>query len=199
MSRPRRTTVSRRCLPPSRHQAWSYSRRVDHLTRLNELREQLLYVDAALVWVNPIEADHSRAPLDAMLREVAAAGVFVSNHPDVSLNLKTKDVLVDTRAMGWGSGVHRLDTLEQLRAEVRERLAAAAARVLKQWRGHSGIGVWGVQRVSRITPFGFESPVLARRAARDDADVEIRFGEFVDLMASHFKKGRHRVDQAWQP
>jgi len=50
-------------LPPSRHQAWSYSRRVDHLTRLNELREQLLYVDAALVWVNPIEADQSRASL----------------------------------------------------------------------------------------------------------------------------------------
>ena len=83
-----------------------------------ELREQLLGLDAALVWVNPIEAGHSRAPLDALLREVAAAGVFISTHPDVIMKLGTKDVLVDTREMGWGSDAHRLDTLEQLRSEL---------------------------------------------------------------------------------
>jgi hypothetical protein len=33
----------------------------------------LLTLDGALVWVNPIEAGRSRAPLDALLREVAAA------------------------------------------------------------------------------------------------------------------------------
>ena len=80
----------------------------------NELRDQLLEFDETLVWVNPIDAGHSRAPLDAVLREVAAAGVFVSTHPDVIMKLGTKDVLVDTREMGWGSDVHRLDTLEQL-------------------------------------------------------------------------------------
>lgn len=42
----------------------------------------------------------SRAPLDAMLREIAAAGLFVSTHPDGILKLGTKDVLVDTRALG---------------------------------------------------------------------------------------------------
>ena len=59
-----------------------------------------------------------------VLREVATAGVFVSTHPDVIMKLGTKDVLVETRAMGWGGDVHRLDTLEQLRGGLGQRLAS---------------------------------------------------------------------------
>ena len=86
-------------------------------TQADELRDQLLKVDGALVWVNPIEDGQPRDALDAILREVAAAGVFVSTHPDVIMKLGTKDVLVDTRDMGWGSDVHRVDTLEQYLTE----------------------------------------------------------------------------------
>jgi hypothetical protein len=38
-----------------------------------------------LVWVNPIHEGRNRALLDALLREVAARGVWVSAHPDVIL------------------------------------------------------------------------------------------------------------------
>jgi hypothetical protein len=172
---------------------------VYNLAQANELRDQLLGFDGALVWVNPIDAGHSRAPLDAVLREVAAAGVFVSTHPDVIMNLGTKDVLVDTRDMGWGSDVHRIDTLEQLREKVGERLGAGQTRVLKQWRGHSGIGVWRVQRVPDEAPFGPRSPVLARHAPRGSAEVMGTFDEFVALMAPYFEDGGHMIDQAWQP
>ena len=164
----------------------------------NDLRDQLLRLDGALVWVNPIEAGESRAPLDAVLREVAAAGVFVSAHPDAVMKLGTKDVLVDTRDIGWGSDVHRLDTLEQLRAEVAVRLAAGEARVLKQWRGHSGIGVWRVQRLDAAGPFGPESRVRVRHAQRGSDESEMRFDAFVALMASYFEGGGHMIDQAWQ-
>jgi len=167
--------------------------------QLDGLREQLLGVDGALVWVNPIEAGQSRAPLDAVLREVADAGVFVSTHPDVILKLGTKDVLVDTRAMGWGSDAHRLDTLEQLRAELGDRLAAGSTRVLKQWRGHSGIGVWRVERAPGESVSGGASRVRARHAPRGNAEVTMRFDEFVTLMAPYFEGGGHMVDQAWQP
>src|SRR5665213_3911063 len=95
-----------------------------------ELRDQLLGLDGALVWVNPIDDGQPRNALDSVLREVAAAGVFVSTHPDVIMKLGTKDVLVDTRAMGWGSDVFRLDTLAQLRVELATRLLAGQARVL---------------------------------------------------------------------
>src|SRR5262245_51123763 len=55
-----------------------------------EVREQLMQVDGVLVWVNPIEDGCDRAVLDALLREVASSGVFVSTHPDVILKLGTK-------------------------------------------------------------------------------------------------------------
>jgi hypothetical protein len=165
----------------------------------SELRDQLLGMDGALVWVNPIEDGQPRSLLDGVLREVAAAGVFVSTHPDAIMKLGTKDVLFATREMGWGSDVHRLDTLAQLRTEVGARLAAGATRVLKQWRGHSGIGVWRVQRAHGEAAFGAGSRVLARHAPRGNAEVTIRFDEFVELMAPYFEDGGHMVDQAWQP
>jgi hypothetical protein len=164
----------------------------------NDLRDQLLPLDGVLVWVNPIDAGESRMPLDAVLREVAAAGVFVSTHPDVIMKLGTKDVLVDTREMGWGSDVHRIDTLAQLRADLGARLRSGAARVLKQWRGHSGIGVWRVQSVEGA-PSGAASLVSARHAQRGSAESAMTFDAFVALMAPYFDDGGHMVDQAWQP
>lgn len=172
---------------------------VYNLAQANELRDQLLRLDGALVWVNPIDAGLSRAPVDALLREVADAGVFVSTHPDVIMKLGTKDVLVDTRQMGWGSDVHRLDTLEQLRVELADRLADGSIRVLKQWRGHSGIGVWRVQRVPGDAAFGAGSRVLAKHAPRGSPEMTVSFDEFVALMAPYFDKGGHMIDQAWQP
>jgi hypothetical protein len=172
---------------------------VYNLAQASELRDQLLRLDGALVWVNPIEAGHSRAPLDAVLREVAAAGVFVSTHPDAIMKLGTKDVLVDTREMGWGSDVHRLDTLEQLRADLGDRLASGAIRVLKQWRGHSGIGVWRVQRVPGDPASGVGSRVLAKHAPRGSAELMMSFDDFAALMAPYFKDRGHMIDQAWQP
>jgi hypothetical protein len=52
---------------------------------VDEVRDQLLRLDGVLVWVDPISDGHDRSILDAMLREVAAKGVWVSAHPDVIL------------------------------------------------------------------------------------------------------------------
>ena len=46
-----------------------------------EVREQLLAVDGVLVWVDPISDGQNRTQLDAMLRDVASRGVWVSTHP----------------------------------------------------------------------------------------------------------------------
>ena len=56
---------------------------VYHDDFVDEVREQLMQVDGVLVWVNPIEGGRDRSRLDAMLREVAGSGVYVSTHPDV--------------------------------------------------------------------------------------------------------------------
>ena len=97
--------------------------------QVDEVRAQLLTMDGALVWVNPIQDGRPRDTLDAMLREVASRGVMVSTHPQTILKLGTKDVLVETRQMGWGSDCHRIDTPAQLRQALPARLAGRAARV----------------------------------------------------------------------
>ncbi len=165
----------------------------------DELRDQLLQLDGALVWVNPIDDGHPRVELDRLLREVATSGVFVSTHPDVILKLGTKDVLVDTCRMGWGSDAYRVDTLAELRSDLAARLSSGAIRVLKQWRGHSGIGVWRVQRAPADTPFTLQSVVHARHAQRGSVEGSMSFETFVSLMAPYFEAHSHMVDQAWQP
>ena len=156
-----------------------------------ELLAPLSAQDAVLVWVNPIEAGRSRAVLDALLREVAAAGVLVSTHPDVILQLGTKDVLVETRDLGWGSDCHRVDSLAQLAVDLPSRLAQGP-RVLKQWRGHSGIGIWRVQGLG-------DRLVKLRHAQRGSAEEVVSLNEAVARMAPYFEQGGHMVDQAWQP
>ena len=70
----------------------------------DEVAAQLRRVQAVLVWCNPIEDGRRRDRLDAVLREVAQAGVFVSAHPEAIQRLGTKDVLFETRALPFGSG-----------------------------------------------------------------------------------------------
>src|SRR5580693_144755 len=51
----------------------------------DEVRTQLLAADGVLVWVDPIHQGKTRAAIDALLRDVASRGPWVSTHPDVIL------------------------------------------------------------------------------------------------------------------
>src|SRR5258706_7619101 len=105
----------------------------------DEVRHQLMRVDGVLVWVNPIEGGRDRSALDAMLREIAAAGVFVSAHPDVILKLGTKEVLYTTRDLGWGCDTALYRDAAQLRREVPARLARGP-RAVEERPGLVGAG-----------------------------------------------------------
>ena len=129
----------------------------------DDVRAQLMAVDAVLVWVNPVTADtgEDRRALDAVLREVAAAGILVSCHPDVIDRIGTKEVLVRTRELGWGTDTHLYASHAALAAEFPARVAEGP-RVLKCSRGNGGIGVWKVERAARSWP---SAPPTSRRAA----------------------------------
>ena len=71
--------------------------------KADELRAQLLQVDGVLVWVNPIQDGRPRFELDAMLREIASRGIWVSTHPDVTQKMGVKEMLYTTRHLGWGT------------------------------------------------------------------------------------------------
>jgi hypothetical protein len=156
-----------------------------------EVQAQLLQVQAVLVWHNPIEGGRTRAVLDAMLAEVAQQGIFVSAHPDTILRLGTKDVLLAVRGLPFGSDAVRVGSVEALRSELPGRLAKGP-RVLKQQRGHSGIGVWRVERLD-------EGRFALRHAQRGAAEAIVDFEAVVQCLAPYFDAGAHMVDQAWQP
>lgn len=161
------------------------------------VRDQLMSVDGVLVWFNPDEGGRDRSKLDAMLREVAATGVFVSAHPDVILKLGTKQVLYDTREMGWGCDTHIYRSLEQMRDELPSRLSAGAARVLKQYRGSSGDGVWKVEPAADQAKSG--GSVRVRHARRGSVEEEMPFAQFLALCEPYFSGNGRMIDQQYQP
>jgi len=163
----------------------------------HEVEAQLRHVGAVLVWHNPIEGGRRRDRLDALLRRVADAGVFVSAHPETILRMGTKDVLLHTRDLPFGSDVHRVESLQQLRAELPQRLKRGA-RVLKQHRGHSGIGVWRVEFAAASSD---ASRLRLRHAQRGSDEAVVDLDTVLQTMARYFDAdaGGHMIDQAWQP
>ncbi|MCP3392630.1 Cj0069 family protein [Bradyrhizobium sp. CCGB12] len=155
-----------------------------------EVCEQLLAVDGVLVWVNPIQDGRNRAGLDALLRDVAARGVWVSAHPDVILKMGTKEVLYRTRSMTWGSDAALYQNAAAMRAELPTRLAAGP-RVIKRNRGNGGQGVWKVERL----PISSMIKVLD---ATKDASEELTLDDFLRRCAEYFENGSV-IDQAFQP
>jgi hypothetical protein len=159
----------------------------------DEVRRQLMQVDGVLVWVNPIEGGRDRSVLDAMLREVAASGVFVSAHPEIILKLGTKEVLYRTRDMGWGCDTYLYSSMEELRRELPGRLSRGEARVLKQYRGNGGDGVWKVASA----PGG--TLICVRHAKRGAIEEQMPLSEFFRRCERYFAGDGRMIDQAYQP
>ncbi len=163
----------------------------------DEVALQLRRVQVILVWCNPIEGGRRRDRLDALLRDLASAGVHVSAHPDAILRLGTKDVLVETRDLPFGSDAQRVDSLEQLAAGLPARLQQGP-RVLKQHRGHSGIGIWRVESLHGDAGAGL---LKLRHAQRGSEEELVDLPGLLQRMTPYFEpaQGGHMIDQAWQP
>jgi hypothetical protein len=159
---------------------------------IDAVRAKLTTLDGVLVWVNPIHEGRNRANLDALLREVAARGVWVSAHPDVILKMGTKEVLHRTRAMSWGCDTALYRTAAAMRAELPARLAVGA-RVIKRNRGNGGQGVWKVETLA-----GSRTRRMVRVLdATEDAAEELGLDEFLERCAAYFEDGCV-IDQPFQ-
>ena len=173
-----------------------------------EVRQQLLQVDGVLVWFNPLQGGGDRTILDSILREVAVAEIFVSAHPDVILKMGTKEVVYRTRDIGWGSDTHLYSTMEELRQKLPILLARGDVRVLKQYRGNGGIGVWKVELPMdspadcRQWETGFlpqlDTRIKVRHAQRGNIEEEIELGEFFTRCEPYFADSGRMIDQLHQ-
>jgi hypothetical protein len=155
------------------------------------VQELLLELDGVLVWVNPIEQGRDRSRLDPSLREAAAKGVFVSAHPDVILRMATKEVLVDTRKLGWGSDTRIYRTSEELRDALSARLAEAGSLVLKQRRGMGGLGVWKLESTD-------PGSVLVQHAGGDGKREQLPLADFLGRCDAYFDGDSVVVEQPYQ-
>jgi hypothetical protein len=159
---------------------------------IDSARAQLLGLDGVLVWVNPIEQGRDRARLDPLLREAAEAGVWVSAHPDVILRLGTKEVLVETRDMSWGTDTRIYRSAAELREHLPARLADGRALVLKQHHGMGGTGVWKVEAAG-------PAHVVVQHAADRGEPETLETDEFLRRCEPYFAGNGPIVEQPFQP
>jgi hypothetical protein len=165
---------------------------------VEKVRAELLGCDGALVWVDPLSEGKTRARLDPLLREVALRGVYVSAHPDVILRMGTKEVLYDTRDLGWGVDVDLYRTEADFRARFPAKLADAGPRVLKQYRGNGGQGVWKVELLDGAAA-GAAAAVDTLHAQRGSVPERTTLGALMDRCAPYFAGDGRIIDQAFQP
>jgi hypothetical protein len=114
----------------------------------------------------------------------------------------TKEVLHDTRELGWGSETHLYATVEAFDERFPANLAAAGARVLKQYRGNGGIGVQKVELVAETSHS--ENPIVRVQSARirDESTEDLPLAEFMQRCHRYFaySGGMGRlIDQPFQP
>jgi hypothetical protein len=143
-----------------------------------QVREQLLRCDGVLVWVDPLSQGHDRVALDAILRDVASHGVWVSTHPDVILKMGVKQILHRTKHLGWGTDTHLYRDVGSFHEAFPQCLRSAGPRVLKQNRGNGGEGVWKVELASESKQ---DTIVRVLHAPRGSVPQELPLGDFMRL------------------
>ncbi|MFM9941077.1 MAG: Cj0069 family protein [Hyphomicrobiaceae bacterium] len=171
---------------------------------VEEVHDHLRDVDAVLVWYNPVEGERDRTILNAMLRDVAASGVFVSTHPDIIDQMGTKEILHRTRDMGWGADTRLYATAKAMLVELPQRLASGP-RVLKQIRGQSGDGIWKVELANapgKITASNAsasaDTVLRVRHAKRGSPEETTTLAAFVALCQPYVASGGGMIDQPYQ-
>ena len=135
--------------------------------------------------------------LDALLRDVAARGPWVSAHPDVILKMGVKEVLHRTKHLGWGSDTRLYHTAGEFRDAFPARLRSGGPRVIKQNRGNAGQGVWKVERIEKQP--GVTSLVSVLEAQGGSVPETLPLDAFMARCGAYFGWGGCIIDQPFQP
>jgi hypothetical protein len=166
---------------------------------VDEVRDRLLLLDGVLVWVDPISDGHDRSWLDPMLRDVASKGVWVSAHPDVILKMGTKEVLFQTRELGWGTDTYLYNTVPGFKEQFPLRIASGP-RVVKQNRGNGGIGTWKVELTADASlKIGADTIVRVLHTRRGSVEQDLPLADFMTWCEQYFAGSGCMIDQPFQP
>jgi len=161
-------------------------------SRAESLRDELRDMDALLVWVNPIEQGQDRTLLDKLLVDLQSIDVFVSCVPETILKIGTKKVLFDTRNMEWGSDVRMYSTFDDFKNGFPDTAKNGKPRVLKQFRGNGGDGVFKVTSVSDDS-----GKVSVLHAKRGSSEQSVSVDAFYEAFRPYFDSGGPMLNQEW--
>ncbi len=159
-----------------------------------KLAIELLPYDAILVWVNPIEQGNDRRKLDALLLALSDKGCFVSAHPEVILKIGTKDILYKTKGLAFGGDTKLYDSFDDFRANFPDIKQPFGLRILKQYRGNGGNGVFKVD-TSAID----QNKISITHAKGDVGERQLTIADFFEEMKMYFQNKGMLIDQAWNP
>ena len=158
----------------------------------DELEDKLAEFSAVLVWVNPIEKGNNRARLDGLLVNISEKGVFVSTHPDTILKIGTKKVLYTSRDMDWGGDTEMYTDFSDFEKRFLVSLNSSSIRVLKQYRGESGNGVYKVRLADSA---GGKLKVTHAPSPHDEQILSKE--EFLEKFSPYFNNDGLLINQKW--
>lgn len=164
-----------------------------HDSLANSLAKELSKYDAILVWVNPIEQQGDRKTLDALLKELSMQGCFVSAHPDTILKIGTKEILHKIRDEEFGMDVKLYHSFDDFKERFLNSIGSEI-RILKQYRGNGGKGVFKVDG-SEIN----KNTILVTQATEGDKEISVNIDNFYATFEPYFTSGNMLIDQEWNP
>ena len=161
----------------------------------DEDKEQLFSVlsqyEAILVWVNPIEQGRDRSQLDAFLIRLSNHGILVSAHPNAILKMGTKEVLFRTKQMNWGGNIQLYSTYQQFEKDFPKSLQQSSVKVLKQYRGNGGNGVF------KIAYNASENNVTITPAQKGAASTTVSWNDLFNYFKPYFQNNGMLIEQEW--
>ena len=159
-------------------------------SKYEQLRDFMKKFDAVQVWVNPISGGNDRSYLDALLSELADNGVYVSTHPDVIQKIGTKKVLYTSRKMSWSRDVDMYETFDDFKLRFLKSLNNTDIRVLKQYRGQSGDGIFKVS-------YNNTDKINVTHATSQYETKQYTPEEFTNEFNRFFDNGGMLINQQW--
>ena len=166
-----------------------------HSSKAKQLETELERFTAALSWVNPkerLERGADNLNLDDILLNLSKKGVFVSTQPEIILKLGTKRVLYSTRQMDWGGDTELYPTYEDFEKGFISSLDNSSVRILKQYRGESGRGIFKVRLKD------FENKIVSViHAVSANEERILSKDEFHDEFKPFFEDSGLLVNQKW--
>jgi len=150
---------------------------------------ELLKYQAILIWVNPIEQGGDRKILDSLLTKLSAGGCFVTAHPDTILKMGTKDVLYKTRNSEFGGDIKLYKSFKDFKKDFINN--PIETRILKQYRGNGGNGVFKVEINVDHTE------VTVTHANTGMTEIFSSLDDFFRSLEPYFLSNDMLIDQPW--